>query len=272
MKSKLFLLLGLSIFTLSCSSDDSSGDDNGEPATSLPIVSGNYWTYDVFNHETVNTPESFARDSVYVGNDTLINTVTFKKIKTLTIANGFYSGTLKDNGLRIDGNKMRISGSLNFAAGLPTTLAFSVSDFIVLKENASAGEELSTTNGSFTQDFNGYPLTFNYTLRSVSDGTQNSFSSNGNTYSNITKTKVILNLKVTTLQTIPGFPNPIEIPVMPAQDVLVSNQYYSKNIGMVYNLTNINYTLSTLPAGYQLPIPQTGSQTQEEFLDVYQVN
>lgn len=265
MKSKLFLLLGLSIFTLSCSSDDSPADDNGEPVTSLPIVSGNYWTYEVFNHETANTPASFARDSVYVGNDTLINNVAYKKMKTLTIANGFFSGTLKDNGLRIDGNKMRISGSLNFAAGLPTTLAFSVSDFIILKENASIGEELSATTGSFTQDFNNIPLTFYYTLKSVADGSQNSLASNGATYSDITKTKVILNLKITA-----DFG--IAVTVMPAQDVLVSTQYYSKNIGMVYNLTNINYTLSTLPAGYQLPIPQTGSQTQEEFLDVYQVN
>ncbi len=272
MKTKLFLLLSLSIFTFSCSSDDSSGEDNGAPATSLPITSGNYWTYDVFNHQTTQTPESFARDSVYAANDTLINAVTYKKMKTENIANGFFSGTLKDNGLRIDGNKMRISGSVNFAAGLPTALSFSVSDFIILKENASAGEELSSTNGSFTQDFNGYPLTFDYTLRSVADGSQSSLSTNGNTFSDITKTKVILNLKITTSQSIPGFPNPIEVPVMNAQDVLISTQYYSKNIGMVYNQTLINYTLNSIPNGPTLPIPSSGSQTQEEFLDVYLIN
>ena len=59
---------------------------------------------------------------------------------------------------------------------------------------------------------------------------------------------------------------------MSAQDVLVSTQYYSKDIGMVYNLTNINYNLNTLPTGNPLTIPQSGSQTQEEFLDVYQIN
>lgn len=271
MKTKLFLLLGLSIFTFSCSSDDSD-EDNGVPATSLPIASGNYWTYEVFNHQTAQTPESFARDSVYAANDTLINAVVFKKMKTKNIANGFFSGTLKDNGLRIDGNKMRISGSVNLATGLPTALAFSVSDFIILKENATAGEELSSTNGSFTQDVNGYPLTFTYTLKSVADGSQSSLTSNGNSYSDITKTKVILNLKITTEQTITGFPNPIEIPIMAAQDVLVSTQYYSKNIGMVYNQTNITYTLNTLPPQFQLPIPSSGSQTQEEFLDIYQLN
>jgi hypothetical protein len=267
MKSKLILFLGLSFFYLSCSSDDSTTEDNGAPSTSLPLASNNYWTYDVFNHATTNTPESFARDSVYTGNDTLINNITFKKMKTLGLANGFFSGTLKDNGLRIDGNKMRISGAVNFSAGLPTPLSFSVSDFIILKETAAAGEELSVVNGSFSQTINGYPLTFEYTLKSIADGSQSSLSSNGTTYSDITKTKVVLNMKISTLFS--GF----SVPIMNAQDVLVSTQYYSKNIGMVYNKTLITYSLIDL-SGFNitLPIPQSGSQTQEEFLDVYLVN
>ena len=265
MKSKFLLLLSLSIFTLSCNSDDSSSENNGETATSLPILMGNNWTYDVFNHETANTPESFAEDKVFVANDTLINGVTFKKMKTLTAANGFFSGTLKNNGMRIDGNKIRISGSVNFSAGLPTSLGFTVSDFIVLKENAAIGEQLSSTNGSFTQEYDGIPLTFDYTLKSVADGSQNSLTSEGTTYSNITKTKIILNLKITA--SFSGFP----ITIMPAQDVLTSTQHYSKNIGMVYNLTNITYSLiNNLPV--TLPIPQSGSQVQEEFLRVYDVN
>lgn len=265
MKSKLFLLLGLSIFTISCSSDDSSGEDNGQTATSFPITSGNYWDYEVFTHANDNAPESTTNDHLFVEDEMLINNIAYKKMKTLTVANGFFSGTLKDNGLRIDGNKMKITGSVDFSAGLPTSLSFDVSDFIILKENASIGEQLSITTGSFTQDYDGIPLTFDYTLKSIADGSQNSLTSNGNVYSNITKTKVILNLKITA--TFSGFP----IIVMPAQDVLISTQYYSKNIGMVYNLTDINYTLnSSLPV--TLPIPQSGSQTQEEFLDAYSIN
>lgn len=267
MKSKLILFLGLSFFYLSCSSDDAATEDNGLPATSFPLTSNNYWTYDVFNHATTNTPESFARDSVYTGNDTIISNITFKKMKTLGFANGFFSGTLKDNGLRIDGNKIRISGAVNFSAGLPTPLSFSVSDFIILKETAPVGEELSIVNGSFEQTINGYPLTFEYVLKSIADGSQSSLNSNGTTYNDITKTKVILNLKISTVFS--GF----SVPIMNAQDVLVSTQYYSKNIGLVYNNTQINYNLIDLSSfNITLPIPQSGSQTQEEFLDVYLVN
>jgi hypothetical protein len=266
MKSKILALFSLSILFLSCSSDNSSGNDTGITSTSFPLSTGNYWTYDVYNQATTNTPESFGRDSLYVPNDTIIGGITYKKMKTLNLASGFYSGTLANNGVRIDGSKVRVSGSLAFNAGLPTSLAFSVSDFIILKEGASVGEELSSTSGSFEQTFDTYPLTFTYTLKSVSDGSLSSYSSNGTSYTDITKTKVILNLKITT--TIAGIP----ITVMPSQDVLVSNQFYSKNIGLVYNKTVINYNLSQLPSQVQLPIPQSGSQTQEEFLDTYQIN
>lgn len=266
MKSKLFLLLGLSAFSLSCSSDD-SGDDSNVHATSFPTTTANYWDYEVFNHASANLPATTTNDHLFVGNDKVINTISYKEMKTTAAtANGFFSGTLKDNGVRVDGSSVKISGTINFNAGLPTPLSFDVSDFIILKENASVGNQLSSTNGSFIQDFNGTPLTFEYKLKSMADGSQTSLTSNGNTYSNITKTKVVLNLKITA--SFSGFP----ITVMPAQDVLVSTQHYSKNIGMVYNLTAINYTLSTLPTGIQLPIPQSGSQTQEEFLGVYQVN
>ena len=264
MKTKIFLFCSFLLLLISCSSD-SSDDSNTTPATSLPINSGNYWTYDVYNHATTNAPESWTRDSLYVANDTLINGVSLKKMKTLIAPTGFFSGTLNNNGLRIDGNTMKITGSVDFSAGLPTSLAFSVTDFIILKENATVGEQLSTTSGTFNQTVDVYPLTFTYTLRSEANGSQNSFTSDGVTYNDITKTKVILNLRITT--TISGF----TFTIMSAQDVLVSNQYYSKNVGMVYNQTLINYALNSLP-NVTLPIPQTGSQTQEEFLDVYQVN
>lgn len=269
MKSKILILLVLSAFTFSCNSDDSS-DDGGVASTSLPLNDGNYWTYNIYNHATADVPESFGRDSLYVENNTVINGITFKKMKTLNPASGFYSGFLKNNDARIDGSKVKVSGSLDFNAGLPVSIAFSVDNFIILKEGAAAGEELSNTSGSFVQTFDSYPLTFDYTLKSITDGTLNSYTSEGNTYSDITKTKVILNLKISTIVNIAG--NNIPVPVMASQDVVVSTQYYSKNIGLVYNNTFINYSLNQLPAGVQLPFSPSGSQTQEEFLDTYLIN
>lgn len=268
MKSKFLILLSFSILFLSCSSSDDSSDDNnnGETATSFPLNTGNYWTYDVYNQASANTPESFGRDSLYIPNDTIISGITYKKMKTLNLATGFFSGALANNGVRIDGNKVKVSGSLAFSTGLPTPISFSVADFIILKQSATAGETLSTTNGSFEQTFESFPLTFEYSLKSITDGFLTSYTSNGTTYTDVTKTKIILNLKITTTYA------SIPITVMPAQDVLISTQYYSKNIGLVYNNTAITYTLNQLPPNFQFPIPQSGNQTQEEFLDIYQTN
>jgi len=78
-----------------------------------------------------------------------------------------------------------------------------------------------------------------------------------------------LNLKITTTQVVSGITVPITL--MNAQDVVTSTQYYSKNIGMVYANTLINYQLNSIP-GVTLPIPSSQTATQEEFLSTYHLN
>lgn len=274
MKTKILFLVVFSLTLFSCSNEEVAGNGEETITTSLPIASGNFWNYKVYTAATTDTPESWDNDKLYVENDFLINGISYKKMKTLETPFGFYSGTLNNNGLRIDGNKIKLTGAVSFDAGLPTALNFDVLDFIVLKEGAPSGEELSTTSGSFVETVDGYPLTFEYSLKSITDGTLNSLTSDGDLYTEITKTKIILNLKIYTIQTIPGVPTPISIPIMNAQDVLISTQYYSKNIGLVYNKTDLNYTLNQIPAGFNITIsfPSSGSQTQEEFLDTYLIN
>ncbi|WP_338410110.1 hypothetical protein [uncultured Flavobacterium sp.] len=264
MKVKYLLVPILSLLLTSCNSDEDL-NTNDIVQTALPLIDSNYWTYNVNSQTTNSIPETWTRDSLYVANDTLINNVTHKKMKTLPINNGFYSGFLKNNGLRIDGSSLKLSGSIGISAVLPVDFSFSVTDFVILKENATNGEQLSSTSGSFMQKLGGYPLTFEYTFYSEGNGTMASYTSNGITYNDITKSKVILNLKITT-----SFSG-ITVPIMNAQDVLVSSQYYSKNIGLVYNHTVINYTLNSNPL---LPIdfPESANQIVEEFLDVYLLN
>jgi hypothetical protein len=78
-----------------------------------------------------------------------------------------------------------------------------------------------------------------------------------------------VNLKITSTQTIAGFP--ITVNILPQQDVVVSTQYLSKNIGVVYTKTNTNFSLNATIAA-QIGLPVTTTQVQEEFLDTYNVN
>ena len=259
--SSLFAVIILS----SCShSTDEVAADNSPATTFLPLTNGNYWVYNVDNAGTVS------RDSLYITHDTLINGITYKKMKTLATPTGFFSTTLKDNGVKIDGSKLEMTGNFSLNFGLTSPITLALTDFVFFKENAAVNDILSTTSGTINQTVQTYPLTIDYTLKTVCDGSMATFaSSDGTTYTDVKKTKVIMNMKITTTQVVSGITIPITI--MNAQDVVTSTQYYAKNIGMVYTNTVINYQLNSIP-GVTLPIPSSGTQTQEEFLANYHLN
>lgn len=260
-KSAFLVTLLTSIFFISCSSDDSGTGSNFE----TPLTIGNYWTYDVEGQAGIT------RDSLYISNDTVIGSNTYKKFKTENnIATGFYSSALRNNGVRESNGKLKLSGDLSLASGqtLPIAVDLTLSDFVIFNKNASNNQALNSSpkTGTIQQTVSGYPLNINYSLQSYGGETLTSFTSpNGDVYTDVKTTKIKLNVEITT--TISGFP----ITALAAQDVLVSTQYLADGIGVVYTNTVTSYSLNSLVAT-QLGIPATSSQTQEEFLDTYLVN
>lgn len=269
---KLILFSLLSFGLYSCSSDDNvdvviptpqAPDEN----FSIPLNNGNYWTYDVEGNNTT------LRDSLYISGDTLINSIGFKKFKTKdNISTGFYSTSLRNNGVRVDNQLLLMSGELSFGQGqtLPVGLDLTLDNFIIFKKNATNGEVLNTKSGSFNQTFNNTPLTIEYTLRSVGGENFSSYTSpNGDVYQDVKSSKIIVNLKVTSTQVIAGFP--ITVTILQPQDVVISTQYLAKNIGVVHTNTVTTYSIDANIAA-QIGIPATNTQTQNEYLDVYSVN
>ena len=232
----------------------------------LPLNTGNYWTYDVVG--ATNT-----RDSLYIFGDETVGAHTYKKFKNRNnIATGFYCSSLNNNNVRKDAGKLLLTGNLSLlqAMTLPTGLDLSVTDFIIFKESATNGEILSEKTGTFQQTISSLPITIEYRLRSIGGENFPSYTSpNNDVYPNVKSTKIVVSLKITSTQTIAGFP--ITINILPQQDVVVSTQYLSKNIGIVYTKTNTNFTLNATIAA-QIGLPVTNSQVQEEFLDTYSVN
>lgn len=256
---KIYYLTILSVLLFSCSSDN---DDNLNNQTNfdLPVTIGNYWVYDV---ESSGNPTT--KDSLFISRDTLIGTNTYKKFETENnLATGFYSSSLKNNGVRESQNKLLLSGDLSLGNGqLPVGLDLSLSDFIIFKANASNNETLSTKNGIINETINGYPITIDYTLKSIAGENISQFTSpNSDIYDDVKVTKVILNATIST--TISG----INIPIITDQDVLTSLQYIANGIGVVHTNTTITYTISQLIAD-QLGVPATSTQIQNEFLTNY---
>ena len=286
MKIKFLLSSLLLVVLASCSHNDTTDNSNAAadavPTLYMPIKLNDFWRYNVstsYNGGTASTN----KDSLYVGIDTL---VTFKKIKSSGVQpatsnpTGLYSNVLHNNALRIDGTRLRMTGAVNLQLPIPgiNPINISLSDFIIFKDNATSGTELNSVSNSFTQNVQvsatqSYLLKFDYSFKAVADDNIATYTTNGHTYSDIKKTKLILNLTVTYPTTLGGIPTTVT--VLPAQDVIVMTEYYAKNIGVVYNNNAIQYALSpsavqllTLPAN----IPTTATINQDEFLSSYHLN
>ncbi|MFN7015484.1 MAG: hypothetical protein ACK4ON_14555 [Bacteroidia bacterium] len=261
-KSILFTFLCASTLFMSCSDDE-------ETSTSsfiIPLTNGNYWTYDVDSEGT------FSRDSLYIFGDITLDGKTYKKFQTKDdVATGFYSSSLRNNGVRKSSSKLLMSGNLSLAAGqdLPINLDLTLNDFVIFNSNASNNQTLNSSPGTGTieETYQGYPITINYSLQSYGGESLSTFTSpNGDVYSNVKATKIKLNVSVTTVQTIGTITIPIT--VLAPQDLIISDIYTADGIGVFYTNTNTTYSINTTIAD-QFGIPATGSQNQKEYLDIY---
>ena len=266
-KTILLTFLCVSSLFISCSNDDENG--NGADNFTIPLTDGNYWTYDVDSEGT------FTRDSLYISGDVVFNTKTYKKFQTRDdVATGFYSSSLRNNGVRKSDSKLLLSGDLSLASGqnLPINFDLSLDDFVIFNSNASNNQALNSNpvTGTIQETFNGFPLTINYSLQSYGGESFTTFTSpNGDAYDNVKATKIKLNVSVNSEQTFGGFTIPIV--VLAPQDLIVSTIYTADEIGVVYVNTDTSYTINSDLAS-EFGIPPTDSQNQKEHLDIYMID
>ena len=264
MKNKL-LLFGLSLFILSCSSDD------GSPATEsvtdfLPLNDDNYWLYDV----TSDAQQGVGNDNLYIANDTIINNITYKKFKTQNLAYGFFSNALSNNGVRKLDDRLLLTGTatFNFSEQLPFSI--DATDLVIFKESATNNQVIGTLNGTIEEEYEGYTIEFQYVLTTTAKDNMDVYTVNGETYTNVKPMEIKLNLDAVLQYNFGGVPIPITI--MPQQDVVISTQYYAENIGVVHVETNFEYHLSDFSQyPIEIPIPESVAISQEEVLTDYSV-
>lgn len=265
MKTNFFIAILLMTLFASCSSEDDTITENTTETNYFPLENGDFWVYDV-------SGEFPGRDSLYVANDTVISNTTHKKLKTKDLAFGFYTSSLANNGVRKSGDQLMISGTAAFdlLEGFPIDLA--VSDFVIFKESASENQQLSSTSGTLTYNFEEIPLTFNYTMKSVAGASLENYNvPNYGNFEDVKVVKIIVNLKISSI--VAAGPVNLPIDVLSEQDVVVATQYYAKNVGMIYSTTDISYELQDFSSlGFELPIPASGSQNIKEYLADYSVS
>lgn len=256
----------VAFFNVSCSSDDNSNSNNTEATSDyLPLTNGNYWVYDTNTNGADGAVDSSGRDSIYVANDTIIGSFTYKKLKSRAAATGFFSGSLSGNAVRQSGSKLLVTGNTAVAISEAVPFNIAINDFAFFDANATTGQQIGTTSGSFQQTIQGIALTFSYTLTTTAGTDYASYTVGTTTYSSVKTVVTTLKLKIV--------PAAFPIELLPEQNVVTSTQYFAEGIGAVKTSTDISYNLADISIpGITLPIPQTGTAHQDEILDVYSVD
>ncbi len=180
----------------------SLNDANTKPTNAcLSLKTAIYWIYND-SSSTINE-----RDSLYVDNYITINSKTYKSLKTLNAPFGFYSNSLRNNGLRKDGNSLLISGLFGNSTIEQLPLNIALDGFVILKDDALNNNTLSSISGEINQviqGYSGYLLKIKYNMRSMAVETlPTSLVSNGAIYNEVKAVKTILNLDISKSVTIP---------------------------------------------------------------------
>ncbi len=282
-----YLLIPILYVVFSCSKNDNPAPTIVTPPTVGVDVVTNYVNLGTFNSSDyaatstrivdnvpatipISTTETLTSgyDHLDVGNNEVLNTFTYRKMITSLNNSGFYCGMLKDNYLRVDGSSVKMSGKFKFDLG-GNVLEFPVNDFVIFKENAIINTELGlpatgTTTFPLTVASLTLPVTVNYKVKAIAGGDSADITYNSITYTNIKK--VILYITIDANRTIPGSTVPAQVLDPVNQDVIVSTQYYSKNIGVVKADTYKSYKFSSAITNVAPTLPAKVTQTVQDNL------
>ena len=265
----LFVLLCVVCAFVSCSNDDDTSPGQTETTDYFPVNLNNYWVYDILVSNDGMNP-IVETDSLYVatvsGNQFTLGVDTTNIIPSFTNSM-LTSGTLTKNGnmLLLDSN---LSVPLN---GVSTSIGFT--DLVLYNSDASANEELYTDSGTFTESFQGMPITVTYRLSSVKVGELDSLTFNLVPYPTVETVDVNLEISIST--TVDVFGMPTTISILDMQEVLKMRTYYAANVGIVKSDTMFSYQLNptTVAAlnslNINLGIPTSDSQVTIEELNSY---
>lgn len=264
-KLKFTSILVLAIILLfSCSNDNN--EDTSITGDYFPSTVNNYWNYNVVQKTT--NPSSTINSQDFLTVNSVSNSSFELKVNSGNAANGVMNTILTSGTPSKTASALTLTGYLKVPIDGINDIHLNFNNAVLYDINADKNAVLSTFNGTFTQDFQGFPLTIKYELSFNKIQNQNSLKVNSKTYTNITGTAISLNLSISTTINVQG--NNITLPVLDAQDVLVVKSYYGENVGLLqsestlkveFNATTLS-TLKTLGINAEIPASQLTTNTQ----------
>jgi len=242
--SKLFCLVMIALTFYACSDDDTDLPATTPPEdidNYFPLVIGNTWDYenvvmtpgldDVVTTETLSVEGS-------AGGDFDLETTNPQNAGPVTSA--LSQGTLSKSG-----SQLIFTGSLGFAVeGFPA-LSIALNNAPIYDLEASDDTVLYTDSGSFQETIEGFLVTFNYEIETIMGDSYSSYMVNGTSYSDVIDSEIKITLEITT--TFIG-----TISILPEQQVVVIDNYFAKDVGIIFSETDVNFDFIDLD---QIPIP-----------------
>lgn len=246
-----FLLIILFGMVTACSSDDDTMNDTTDDNPDIedienffPLIVNNSWDYE-------NTLSSAGQDDVVTSETLSISSTSESNGETVYELETDNPGgsspvtlALSQGVLSKNENSLLYTGQFGLGLTDFPEIAFDVDNILIYDTTASLDTELSSQAGSIQQNFQGIPLSIEYTLRSVMGESFDTYEVNGVVYDNVINSQLIINLEIIANIT---DPLPLNIPILQSQDAVVVTNYFADGIGLIQSETDTNLVFEDIP-------------------------
>jgi hypothetical protein len=247
----LLLTFVMSVFMSSCSTSDDNDTNNNEPLVGnyFPSANTNIWTYDVDNTSTTNPDLNFTDAPDFVTIETSSGNTFTLEINNGGISNGIMNGFLGNGNLTRGDSTLSYTGNIELPGEFQnfTSETIMLQNFELYNLNAANNAVFGELGGVIVEDLdlNGtiVPLTVEYLITSQKISQMNSMSVNGQSYSNVTRSRLTLNMNIFASIDLLGGSNPADYSIISDQDVLVIDNYFAENFGLIKSEAVYSYEL-----------------------------
>lgn len=264
-----YSLLSLTILTLgliSCGEDDTPPSINNTAAY-FPLSSNSSWSY---TNESENQNN---QDNMFVVGTQQENGVQYTNLDTQELnPGGFMVGLLTQNLVRNDSGKLIVNGTLGGVPieGFPD-ISITLNNAVLFDPNTLNGTQLNIITGSFEETIMELPIIIEYTSITTQEQILSSYTTNTQTYTDVIQSNIVLNLEISTQVQVGG--TTLSLPILSSQDVLVVENYYAANIGLVFSKETVDYTLEDLSGipGLEIPLPEQNTSVSTATLTSFEI-
>ena len=266
MKYSLLSLTMLTLGLISCGEDDTPPSINNT-AEYFPLSSNSSWSY------TNESEDQISQDNMFVVGTQQDNGVQYTNLDTQELnPGGFMVGLLTQNLVRKDSGKLIINGTFG---GVPVEgfpdISIPLNNTVLFDSNALSGTQLNIIAGSFEQTIMDFPIIIEYKSITTQEQVLPSYTTDTQTYTDVIQSNILLNLEISTQIQIGG--TTLSFPILSSQDVLVVENYYAANIGLVFSKETIDYTLEDLSVipGLEIPIQEQNTTVSTATLTSFEI-